>query len=298
MGNSISVIIPTKDRVGSLRRCIVSLLQQTRLPDEIIVIDDGGNKSAADILSTFRNDRIHVYQPEFALGKSGARNEGIRHAQGEILAFIDDDCTAETSWLAELTRPFLELSIDFVIGQTFYVSREYCAHYPERIVSNVGAKYPMTGNIAFRRGVFDRCGFFDATFDDVGKEDAEFGIRAVSKGCLYKRAPGAVVLHEKSMWTVRGLLSSIRNSSVWPRMKVLYPNHFRAFDPPIIGIFVQPAEYLELLFFPFLVIPLLLLYVKRGNRNLFLFFAKWPIFFICKRLSIWYNAIRYKTLIL
>ena len=77
-GHVVSVIVPTLGR-ATLDQCRAALLRQTRPPDEVIVVVD-----------------------EERRGCSWARNEGIRRARGDLLAFTDDDCVPSPQWLAAL----------------------------------------------------------------------------------------------------------------------------------------------------------------------------------------------------
>ncbi|NOQ64484.1 MAG: glycosyltransferase, partial [Methyloprofundus sp.] len=91
----MSLIIPTYNRCASLRRALASVLQQSLLPDEIIVVDDGSTDTTANMLATEFPQVIYIAQEN--TGVSAARNAGIRLAKGEWLAFLDSDDT----WLAQ-----------------------------------------------------------------------------------------------------------------------------------------------------------------------------------------------------
>ncbi len=84
----ISCIIPTCDRNNFLIKAIRSVLAQTMVPDEIIAVNNGKEKLSlpADIVA-----RVIVKNIEPYAGVSAARNFGARQAQGEFLAFLDDD---------------------------------------------------------------------------------------------------------------------------------------------------------------------------------------------------------------
>jgi GT2 family glycosyltransferase len=82
----LSVVIPTRDRPDSLRRAVTSLKSQTYPLMEVIVIDDGSESPLGKLganIKVLRNDRSR--------GACESRNSGIRAAQGDIIAFLDDD---------------------------------------------------------------------------------------------------------------------------------------------------------------------------------------------------------------
>lgn len=88
----VSVITPTYNRPGKLRRALASLREQTVVADvEAVVINDGGCP-VNDVVREFEEDlTVTVCSLTENQGVSRARNEGMRIAQGELVAFLDDD---------------------------------------------------------------------------------------------------------------------------------------------------------------------------------------------------------------
>src|SRR4029453_3205196 len=84
----VSVIIPTHERVALLRETVESALAQTFDQIEVLVVEDGSN-TAATALRGY-DHRVRYLRQEHH-GVSVARNNGVRHASGEWLAFLDDD---------------------------------------------------------------------------------------------------------------------------------------------------------------------------------------------------------------
>lgn len=87
---NISVVIPTYNRYAFLKRALGSVLSQTYLPQEIIIVDDGSTDNTSDIQKDFPNI-IYMYQKNS--GVSAARNLGIKNAKYEWIAFLDSDDT-------------------------------------------------------------------------------------------------------------------------------------------------------------------------------------------------------------
>jgi GT2 family glycosyltransferase len=85
----VSVVIPTYNRCDRLAGAIESVLHQTYAPLELIVVDDGSTDGTADLLKAY-GDGIRVIHQENR-GVSGARNTGIRAANGELIALLDSD---------------------------------------------------------------------------------------------------------------------------------------------------------------------------------------------------------------
>ncbi|CAG1771784.1 partial heptose III glucuronosyltransferase, partial [uncultured bacterium] len=117
----ISAIVATYNREGILRRAIESLLQQTLPNDayEIIVVDNGSTDNTKilveKLIADFPNHNLrYVFESE--RGSSSARNRGAREAHAQIIAFLDDDATATSSWLQCFIKGHAEYSQAGVIG--------------------------------------------------------------------------------------------------------------------------------------------------------------------------------------
>ncbi|MES9860955.1 MAG: glycosyltransferase [Candidatus Thiodiazotropha sp. LLP2] len=92
---SISVIIPSHNRVHTLPRALDSVFSQNLTPLEVIVVDDGSNDGTKALIETNYPQCIYLSQPNS--GVSQARNSGIKQARGEWIALLDSDDT----WLPE-----------------------------------------------------------------------------------------------------------------------------------------------------------------------------------------------------
>ena len=102
---SVTVIIPTRDRKGELAECLKSVFAQDYPKDklEVIVIDDGSEDGTGEVGHMFS---CKLFSHKNSHGQSYCRNLGAKEARGEILAFIDSDCVAGSSWLKELVPYF------------------------------------------------------------------------------------------------------------------------------------------------------------------------------------------------
>ncbi len=103
-----TVVIPLYDGARTIEETLRSVLDQTLPPDEVIVVDDGSRDEGPAIVARMAERyRITILsQPNS--GQSSARNLGIRHAHGDLIALLDQDDTWYPQHLAELTQPFRE----------------------------------------------------------------------------------------------------------------------------------------------------------------------------------------------
>jgi len=106
----VSIILCTYNRC----RLLVSALESAaalQVPEsidyEIVVVDNNSKDQTRSVIEGFcsRYPRRFRYLFERQQGKSHALNAGIRNAQGDILAFMDDDVTVEPTWLENLIAP-------------------------------------------------------------------------------------------------------------------------------------------------------------------------------------------------
>lgn len=86
----ISIVIPTYNRASLIGKTIESVLQQEYKSFELIVIDDGSTDNTRSVIESFHDQRIrYISQPNSERG--AARNNGVRHANGYYITFLDSD---------------------------------------------------------------------------------------------------------------------------------------------------------------------------------------------------------------
>lgn len=293
-----SVVICTYNRLEYLKKCIASLLKLNFSEHEIIIVNDGSTDGTKTYLESLQNSRIKTVHHETNKGLSLSRNTGIKNASGDIIAFTDDDCEVDQNWLTELMKGFTDENVGLVSGQVYYINKNYQGYFPERLISNPNAKWPMGANVAYQKKVFETCGDFDNFYFEYNNEDSEMAIRAVSQGFLFRRCPDAIVYHQAMDWTVASLLRSAKNASVWPLLKKKYPNHYLFFGPPIKkGLIVNAEDYLYILTAPIFIPLLFIRYLLHGKRNVKIFFTKWPLYLFLRRFYIYKSAILNKVLL-
>jgi len=102
--HTVSVIIPAYNVGHCLSKCIDSVFRQTRVPDEIIVVNDGSTDNTGNVIKSY-GERIRSIEQE-NLGQGAARNSGLDVASKDFVAFLD----ADDYWLPE----FLSVTSDFL----------------------------------------------------------------------------------------------------------------------------------------------------------------------------------------
>jgi glucosyl-dolichyl phosphate glucuronosyltransferase len=217
----ISVILCTYNRCQSLAIALESVAA-SQMPDSIdwqlLIVDNNSKDATREVAESFcRRDPTHFrYVFEAQQGKSFALNRGIREASGDVLAFIDDDITAEPDWLFELTKPLSDPQWAGTGGRV-YLPKDFSppgwmATEGNQSLLSILALFdlghearpsprpPIGNNMAFRRAVFTKYGGFRTDLgptpgSEIRYEDTEFGTRVMQGGERVLYVPTAVVRH-------------------------------------------------------------------------------------------------------
>lgn len=203
----VSVIIPVKDRAVELQRCLDSLssLNYPRENIEVIVVDDGSIDNCVDIAKNW--GAVVMPSGGKGLGPSTARNVGAVAAKGEILAFIDSDCTASTQWLNQLIPAFGDSEVAAVGGQVEGLKNSSALDRYEATMSSLSlgsrrrsAKnekdtfYLPSCNLLVRKTIFQKLRGFKQAMH-VG-EDVDLSYRLRDKGWRIAYLPEGAIHHE------------------------------------------------------------------------------------------------------
>ncbi len=222
IATSVSVVICTHDRGFFIAGIIKSILDGSRLPEEIVVVDQSLGRETemvvADVAATHAVDAsghagdssgIINYVPSSTRGLSAARNVGVAAAQGSIIVFVDDDCEAKPAWIGSIVGVFEEHSdICLVAGSVAPPEGfDWSAGYVPNIVMTEGSSlrhpYIMGANMSLRRSVLNDLGPFDETLGagspGQSGEDMDYLLRVYGKygrGSVYGIAEPLIVHQE------------------------------------------------------------------------------------------------------
>jgi glycogen(starch) synthase len=209
---SFSVVVNTYNRSWLLRNCIESLLRLRYPQYEVIVVNGPSTDDTEAILADFQQHIKIGRCPEACLGKS--RNIGITLAAGDIVAFIDDDATAEPNWLCELEPAYADPSVAVVGGftrdhtgygfQWKYMVADWLGQaqsFDRLEQTNLnghlgpdGFLYPSGVNSSFRRSALLEVGGFDEYYAHVF-DDSDITLRLIERGYKVRCIPAAQVHH-------------------------------------------------------------------------------------------------------
>lgn len=194
---TISTVIPLYNGALYIEECLDSVLKQTLLPDEIIVVNDGSTDDGPAIVERLSLNRPITLLHKANAGQSSARNHGIAHSTGRLIALLDQDDAWYPNHLAELSKPFrrprypeigwVYSNLDEVDESGKMVSRD-CLHraanvvHPKRDLMHClkTDMFILPSATVMSRAAFEKVGGFDEQL--VGFEDDDLFLRMFRAG--------------------------------------------------------------------------------------------------------------------
>ena len=192
----ISVVIPLYNGGEFIQEALESVLTQTTMPDEIIVVDDGSTDNGPEIVRRVaRSHPITLLRKENG-GQSSARNFGIARAHGDLIALLDQDDIWYPHHLATLVEPFREvrpsdlgwtysnldrIDLDGSMLIRSFLSWLPTAHPKQSLVQCLGQDmFVLPSAALISRKAFQEVGGFDETLS--GYEDDDLFLRMFRAG--------------------------------------------------------------------------------------------------------------------
>ena len=198
--NSISVIIPCYNNVKTIREAIESVLVQTLVPNEIIVIDDGSTDKSLSILNEYKG-KICILKNSHQ-ERAVARNTGIRKAVSKWIAFLD----ADDVWLSDklekqikIVQQHPECVLSYTQAKLIDTLGNGCSMYGKNLIGSGNPRpsimleellkdnpIPLS-TVLVKKDVIEKYGLFNEKL--VYIEDWELWLRLSSWGCQFHFLP-------------------------------------------------------------------------------------------------------------
>jgi len=218
----ISIIIPAYNAEKPLPACLCSLLNQSINASgyEIIVVDDGSSDNTGMVVKGFKSVNLLRQKNQ---GPAAARNEGVKHAKGNIILFTDSDCVPNRDWIEQMILPFKRDNDIAGVKGTYrtkqrslaarFVQIEYEDKY-DLLRKSKYIDFIDTYSAAFKRDVFRKFRGYDTEFPVACAEDVELSYRISKKGYKMVFNPKAVVYHTHPN-TIRSYLRKKYKFAFW-----------------------------------------------------------------------------------
>ncbi len=224
----VSLIISTYNWTSALDLVLQSALTQTRPADEIIIADDGSDNKTAALIKTYQQQTalpvIHAWQEDQGFRAARSRNNGVIHASGDYLIFIDGDSVLHKNFIADHLR--FASPNTFIVGSRVLMSETATKGYLQQQHFNFSLltthannkinalhcpfitrclarpkRQPLeklifkirSCNMAVWRKDYLAVNGFNHDFCGWGREDSEFALRLFKKGLVLKRLKFAAI---------------------------------------------------------------------------------------------------------
>jgi len=211
----VSIIIVTYNSAKEIQKCINSVLDQVFEPFEIIIVDNASVDNTVNLIQE-EYPGLCLIRNQENIGFGGGNNVGVKHANGDIVVFLNPDTIVSNGWLEELVKPLVR-------GEKIITTSKILT-YDGLTINTCGNIIHFTG-LAFTRGygshptAYDRpeyvaeasgCSFaiWKEDFTNIGRfdeviflyhDDVDFSIRAQLKGFDILFVPTSVVMHNYTL---------------------------------------------------------------------------------------------------
>ncbi|AKD56914.1 glycosyltransferase family 2 protein [Spirosoma radiotolerans] len=230
-----SVVIPTYQQPALLLKCLDALGRQRLSHDqfEIIVVDEGNSPETETAVLLFARQIArdgtpievrYLGQPQ-RRGLAAARNRGWRAARGRVIAFTDEDCLPEPTWLSAALTCF-QRGAQVLSGQL----RVHLPNQPtplDRTATFLKRAEFMASNCFCRKSTLDRVGGFEEAFDTDWREDSDLQFKFLQVGIPIAKCPEAVVVYPIRPCPWYELLQDERNNCYDALLYKRHPDLFR-----------------------------------------------------------------------
>jgi glycosyltransferase involved in cell wall biosynthesis len=203
----VSVVIPTRNRSALLAMTLRSVLRQKSVDLEVIVVDEASTDETATMLAAVTDTRLRVIRHDTPQWLAAARNHGAMEANGQWLAFIDDDDLWAPDKLVRQVEAAEQADRDWVYTGAVNIEGWRIVHSrpplpPEDTVAALPRYNPIPGggsNVMWRRSMWMKVGPFDTRLRSA--EDWEMSIRSARHGppAWVRRPLIAKRVHEANM---------------------------------------------------------------------------------------------------
>lgn len=190
----VCVVVSAYDRAELVGELVEALRQQTVADFEAVLVDNGSTDGTLEELQrlTAGDPRFRVERIEDNRGPGRARNLAWRSTAAPFVAFTDDDCAPEPTWL----RALLDAGrhADLVQGRTVPAEARRGWFDRSQRIERWSGRFE-TCNLLVRRRLLEDHDGFDEQFHIAMGEDTDLGLRCVAGGARTAFAPDAVVVH-------------------------------------------------------------------------------------------------------
>ena len=225
MSLQVSIVLTIYGDDGDLFSILNCINDQTRAPDEVIIINSAPEEKIQSVIQKFKNLKIKYFYSNRRLLPGGARNLGVKKSIYPLIAFLDSKTLPEKSWLEISTKQMIHPYQFFIFGSTKYIAK---TEVQRIILLSVFGKKPVSTipGMVIHRKTFDEIGGFISTIRAA--EDLEWRDRVNRHAVIQGITPKNYNLRYESISNsiFKEFYRSARNN--WAAAKIDAQMHTRA----------------------------------------------------------------------
>ena len=241
-----SLIMTVYNEGKTIKEEIKSFLAQTRIPDEIIILDSLSKDDTVQIIKSFKSKKIKIIEKKSDMGT--ARNIAIKKARNKIILVTDGGCVLDKNWVYEMMKPFEKEKADVVGGVFLPLAKNIFDKSQGAVICknieeiNEKKFIPSSRSFGFTKKVWKDVSGYPK--HEIGGEDTRFVLNIIEKGYKIRITKKAIVY-----WRMRSLKSFIRQFRLYAKGEVRSGNlSFPQMRPVLIASTIFPIYLISLLF--------------------------------------------------
>jgi glycosyltransferase involved in cell wall biosynthesis len=248
----VSFIATVLNEQNTVEKFLDSIFSQTRVPDEIIIVDGGSTDNTISEISKFKfpthDTKVRIKLIFKKGNRSVGRNEAIKNASNEIIACSDSGCILDKDWIENIIKPFKNKGVDVVAGYYGGLAKTnfqkclipYVLVMPDRVIdSNF---LPSSRSMAFKKYIWQKAGRFPEKYNN--NEDYVFARKL--------KSINAKIAFEKSaiaFWIPR---ENIKDAFIMFYRFALGDAESHIYRPKVVLIFLRYIVALGLIFMSYI----------------------------------------------
>lgn len=195
----VAVVIVTYNRNKDCKDTIQSLLKNSELPSEIIIVDDSSSTPFE-----YKHELVHILRHDQEIGLSASRNAGVNASRSDIIAFIDDDAIASKNWIKIISKTFknnIEIAGGPVLPYYLTTPPKWWDEKKFGLCIGIYNKTIIGCNLIIKKSIFQNIGYFNTKLGRknsklISGEEIEFLKRAIRLGVKILFNPQIIVYHK------------------------------------------------------------------------------------------------------
>jgi GT2 family glycosyltransferase len=259
----LSVVIVTYNRCKDLEESLNALFSLNESPSEIIVVDSHSTDDTHRLVKRYPLKFINIKERSMVK----ARNIGFQHANGEVVAYVDDDAVVSKDWSKYILEPYEDECVGGVAGRVLSYGDDKALYIPAKHMAigkvfnnglvlgnfDIPTQHPIEVdtligcNMSFRRELLLKAGGFDENFrGSCFREDTDMSLRLKRLNYKIIYNPKAIVWHKFKGKTVdnKWFYLTVYNHTYF-YLKNFQPMTVRKILAFFFATFFPPADYLK-----------------------------------------------------